>query len=446
MFEPYRKTITALIACASLGAGSARADVVTDWNDAAAQAIGTAMAAARCRPDAPLPPGPRPLPVTTIDYAMVHLAMHDAVQALEHRYETYGEPIWDASGSPVAAAAKAARDVLVALLPLQAVCLEARYHDYLAAHGIAEDDAGVDAGRRAAAGVIAKRAGDGRFPSPAPPPFIGGTDPGMWRPTPPAFAPMAIPWFGDVDRFTVDADARERLLSKEPPRLTSHRYAVELNEVKALGALHGSARTEAQTHLAYFFADNPIGMFNRGLRGIAASRGLDVGGSARLFALANMATADALMTAWDNKNRHVQWRPVTAIREADADGNPETVADPAWLPLIATPNYPDWSSGANNVSGAMTETVARFLGTDHVSFTLTSNTSPILLPPPHNVRAYTRLSDAAADMVEARMLEGIHFRSSDTRGRDQGESIAKRAVKCHLRPLQEDDGGCGAED
>jgi hypothetical protein len=435
-----KRTIAVLIAGGLLGgAGVARGDVVTDWNDYASQAIATALAGARCRPDAPLPPGPRPLPATTIDFAMVHLAMHDAVQAIERRYEPYGDPIWGASGSRVAAAARAAHDVLVKQLPLQTDCLDVRYHDYLATHGIPEDDDGVEAGRRAAAGIISKRAGDGSFPSPAPPPFIGSTDPGMWRPTPPANAPMLIPWFGDVARFTLDDDQRERLASKEPPRLTSGRYTKDFNEVKALGSLGSTERTQAQTYLAYFFADNPILMWNRALRQIAAERGLGIGRSARLFALANMATSDALMTAWDNKNRYTQWRPITAIREADLDGNPHTQKDENWLPLIATPPYPDWSSGANNVSGAMTQTVVRFFQTDHLHFTLTSNTSPAQLPPPNNVRTYTRLSRAAADMVEARMLEGIHFRSSDVRARDQGEFVARRAFKCFLRPLDDDD-------
>jgi hypothetical protein len=442
-----KRMIAVLVACGSLGsAGFARGDVVTDWNDLAAKAIATAQAGARCRPDAPLPPGPRPLPVITIDYAMVHLAMHDAVQAIEGRYEPYGDPIWGACGSPVGAAAKAAHDVLVNLFPLQTVCLDATYHDYLVTHGIREDDEGIEAGRLAAAGIITRRTGDGRFPTPPPPPFIGSTDPGMWRPTLPANAPMLIPWFGDVTRFTLDDDLRERLASKSPPSLTSRRYTREFNEVKEMGSLGSTRRTQAQTYLAHFFADNPIHMWNRALRGVAEARQLDIGRAARLFALANMATADALMTAWDHKNRYVQWRPITAIREADLDGNPGTHKDENWLPLIATPPYPDWSSGANSVSGAMTQTVVRFFRTDHLGFTLTSNTPPAQLPPPHNVRKYRRLSHAAADMVEARMLEGIHFRSSDVQGRKQGESIARRASRCFLRPLYRDDDHDGERD
>ena len=444
-----KKSIAVLAACGLLAAGGpARADVVTDWNDYATQAVANALAGARCRPDAPLPPGPRPLPATTIDLAMTHLAVHDGVQAIERRYETYADPIWGASGSKIAAVAKAAHDVLVARLPLQTVCLDDRYHQYLADRGIPEDDHGVDAGREAAARIIAKRANDGSFPSPAPPPFIGSTDPGMWRPTPPAFAPMAVPWFGDVDRFVLDDDDRERLASKAPPRMTSHRYAADFNEVKALGSLGSTTRTQAQTYLAYFYSDNPILMWNRGMRGIAAARQLDIGKAARLFALANMATSDALMTAWDNKNRHTQWRPVTAIREADLDGNPHTQKDETWLPLINTPNYPDWTSGANTVSGAMSQTVSRFFHTDRLGFTLTSNASPVVLPPPHNVRTYTRLSRAAADMVEARMLLGIHFRFADVEGRREGEFVAKRAIKCFLRPVDDDfhGGRCGDDD
>jgi hypothetical protein len=445
-----KKSIALLAAYGLLAAGGpARADVVTDWNDYATQAVANALAGARCRPDAPLPPGPRPLPATTIDLAMTHLAVHDAVQAIERRYETYADRVWGASGSTIAAAAKAAHDVLVARLPLQTVCLDDRYHQYLADRGIPEDDNGVEAGREAAARIIARRANDGSFPSPAPPPFIGSTDPGMWRPTPPANAPMAVPWFGDVDRFVLDEDDRERLASKAPPRLTSRRYATDFNEVKALGSLGSATRTQAQTYLAHFYSDNPILMWNRALRAIAAARHMDTGKAARLFALANMATADALMTAWDNKNRYANWRPITAIREAHLDGNPDTQEDETWQPLINTPNYPDWTSGANSVSGAMTQAVSRFFRTDRLGFTLTSNASPVVLPPPHNVRTYTRLSRAAADMVEARMLLGFHFRFADEAGRRDGEFVARRAIRCFLRPVDDDfDGGgrCGGDD
>ena len=444
-----KRTIAVLAACGFLGIGGpARADVVTDWNDYTQQAIANALTAARCRPDAPLPAAPRPNPVIFLDFAIVQLAVHNAVQAIEGRYEPYGAPIWGASGSRVAAVAKAAHDVLVHLLPLQAVCLDARYDDYLAAHGIPATDPGIAAGQQAAAGIIALRTGDGRFPSPAPPPFVGSTDVGQWRPTPPAFAPMAIPWLGNVRRFTMDDDARERLVSQAPPELTSKRYTRDFDEVKALGSLNSTARTQAQTYLAYFYADNPGLIWNRGLRSIATARGLDVGESARLFALANMAAADAIMTAWDNKNRHNQWRPVTAIREADADGNPDTAADPTWTPLIATPPYPDWSSGANNVNAAYVRAAALLFGTDRMDFTLTSTTSPVLLPPPHNARAYTHFNDVADDMVEARMLLGIHFRASDDEARAEGKRIGTRAFACFLRPVGDGAADCagGAEE
>jgi hypothetical protein len=179
-----KRTIAFLIACGFLGgAGVARGDVVTDWNDYALQVFGNATSALPCQPGARVPPAPGPGQATTIDLAMVHLATHDAVQAMERRYELYGDPIWGASGSRIAAAAKAAHDVLVNLFPLQTECLDARYRDYLAAHGIPEDDEGVEAGQLAAARIIAKRVGDDRFPSPAPPPFIEryDRDTNVWR-------------------------------------------------------------------------------------------------------------------------------------------------------------------------------------------------------------------------------------------------------------------------
>ena len=186
------------------------ADAVTNWNAIAVQALATA---------AP----PRPGPVSFLDLAIVQAAVHDAVQAIDGRFEPYHVEIPDASGSPEAAAAKAAHDVLINILPSQTASLDTTYHDYMAAHGLAENDPGVRAGELAAAGILALRANDGRVPNPLPPAFIGGTAPGVWRPTPsnpptgppPSFAPMATPWLGAVPPFTLKGGDQFR--AKAPP-------------------------------------------------------------------------------------------------------------------------------------------------------------------------------------------------------------------------------------
>jgi hypothetical protein len=269
-------------------------------------------------------------------------------------------------------------------------------------------------------------------PDPLPPPFVGGTAVGQWRPTPsflgnppaPApFSPMAVPWMAKFDPFTLTSPARFR--SEPPPALTSERYTRDFKEVKDFGSLVSTARSAEQTDLAYFYSGNIPAQWNSALRGIATRYLRRTGDSARLFALANMATADALISSWDSKAHYVFWRPVTAIVEADHDGNPETIADPTWQPLINTPNYPDYTSGANNVAGSMTRTLELFFGTDRVTFEVTTAV-PLAV---RKVRTYRRFSDAADDMVEARMLLGIHFRFADTAGRRQGRRVARLGLQ-----------------
>ena len=173
---------------------------------------------------------------------------------------------------------------------------------------------------------------------------------------------MATPWMADFDPFTLTSPTRFR--APPPPALTSDRYTRDYNEVKELGGLVSTKRTAEQTDLAYFYVETAPVLWNRALRGIATRYLRKSSDTARLFALANLATADALITCWDSKKFYAVWRPITAIREGDADGNPATVGDPAWQPLINNPNYPDYTSGANSVTGAMTRTLELFFGTD----------------------------------------------------------------------------------
>ena len=242
--------LTSLIVCVCLSwAGLACADVVSDWNAIASQ---TAI---------PVRPGPSAI----LDMAMVHVAMHDAIQAFQGRFEPYGSPILNASGSPVAAAARAAHDVLVARFPSQSATLDALLDNYLNGLGL-QGDAGLIIGQQAAANILNLRAGDGSFPA-NPEVFTGGTGPGEWRPTPPAFAPMATPWLGAVTPFTLKDPTQFRM--PPPPSLSSGRYVRDYNEVKALGSINSTARTQAQTDLALFYSDNFLALWERTLRGIA---------------------------------------------------------------------------------------------------------------------------------------------------------------------------------
>jgi PAP2 superfamily len=409
-----------IVACVCLiWSGPARADVVIDWNVIAAQAVSA---------------GARPGPTPAFDFAMVHAAMHDAIQAIDGRFEPYCAAIPNASGSRIAAAATAAHDVLVSLFPVQAGTLGPIYDNYLAGLGLTGDP-GVLAGQRAAMCILNLRVGDGRFPS-NPEVFLGGTGLGEWRPTsflpgtPPVPVPMVTPWVGAVTPFTLEDPAQFRA-SPPPPHLTSGKYARDYNEVKALGGLTNSARTPEQTDIGYFFADNSILLWTRVLRTVTETYLDNVGDSARLFALAYMAIADAYITSWDSKKHWNFWRPITAIQQGDNDGNPDTTGDPTWQSLITTPSYPDYTSGANNNSGAVTTILANFFGTDKVTFSMTSNTPQVV----NKTRTYSRFSDAAEDVVDARVYLGIHFRFADVVARRQGSHVANWAFSHFLRPV-----------
>ena len=406
------RSLTGLIFCGYLSwASPATTDVVVDWSSIASAYIVPA----------------RPGAFAILDFATVHAAMHDAIQAFDRRFESYAVPIQFASGSPVAAAAAAAHGVLVARFPLQAGTLDTRLQNYL--NGLRlSGDAGVIVGQQAAARILNLRAGDGSFPS-KPEVFTGGTGPGEWRPTLPAFAPMQAPWLGAVTPFTLKDPTQLRAL-RPPPHLPSGEYARDYNEVKVLGSIGSTARTQAQYDLALFYSDNFIELWQRTLRGIAGTNLNKIGDSARLFALANMAAADAIITAWDSKRYWNFWRPITAIREGNNDGNSQTAGDPAWLPLLDTPPYPDYTSGANNLTRAMTRTLERFFG-DKMTFLVTST-------PVNRTKTYHRFSDMADDVVDVRIYQGIHFRFADEVGRRQGRRAADWAFSHFLRPLEDD--------
>jgi hypothetical protein len=309
------------------------------------------------------------------------------------------------------------------------------YTNYFVANGLALTDDGVSVGAAAAAAMITLRTGDGAFPNPAPI-FIGANVVGAWRPTPslrpggpPTLSSMAAPWLGGVAPFV--ALNSDQFAAHPPAELNTGRYTKDYNEVKELGSLNSTQRTPAQTQLAHFWNDNFPAQMNRILRGIAETQLENSGDRARLLALAWLNGADAIINVWFSKLEYPTWRPITFIREGDADGNPHTLGDTNWQPLINTPNYPDHCSGANAfVSGTM-QLLKLFFATDGVTFTVTSanaNANP-------NMRTYTRFSDAALDVVEVRILQGIHTRTADLDGRKLGQDVARWTFKHALRPL-----------
>ena len=381
---------------------------VTFWNNVAV----TAATAGR-----PGVPG-------LLDIALVQAAVHDAVQAIEGRYEPYLFSDPSATGSPQAAVAAAAYGVLAQLYPLQRpgpAGLDQIFSNYVTSNGLTGNPA-LDVGADAADALFAVYRPTIQLPQ-----NPGVDEIGQWRSTPPANLVGQFEFLGHSEPFTLVRTSQFR--PEPPPPMTSKQYLREYNEVKAMGSSASTDRSAAQTDLAYFWSDNFVAQWNRALRGIADNM-TDIGDSARLFALAGFAAADTSMTVWECKFHYNFWRPITAIREGDNDPNPGTEGDPSWTPLIATPPYPDYSSGANGLTGAYTTILRQFFGTDEYNFTVTSNASLAIV----KSRDYSRFSEAADQVVEARILLGIHFRSADVEARQQGSRVAHWVFQKFLRP------------
>ena len=388
------------------------AAIVIDWNiNAQAAIIGTA--------------GQGPT-VAYLHLAMVQGAVYDAVNAIEGGYEPYLEApaVADPGDSAPAAVATAAHGVLVALFPGQQASLDAKLAASLAQ--IPDGEAktgGIEVGAAAAATMLAARTDDGRF---SPFTVVEGFDPGEWRRTPPAFAFEPAPWVGNVRPFIIPSAAALR--SDGPNALTSAAYAEDFNEVKSLGSLTSRVRTADQTDAALFWQAHQAGLFNSIFRQLAVTQDLDIAQAARLFAMADLAGADGAIACWNDKYYWNFWRPVTAIREANTDGNPATVADPSWTPLFATPPFPDHPAGHTCVSGAVIETLQDFFGTDKVSFSTFSAFS-------NSTRSFDRFSKAIKEIIDARVWAGIHFRTADVQGYVVGRKVSHWLENHYFGPV-----------
>jgi hypothetical protein len=282
---------------------------------------------------------------------------------------------------------------------------------------------GVAFGERVASKVIALRTNDGRN---APVLFTKPPAPGVWRPTPPGFLPMAVPWLGGVTPLLVRSATQ--FAPPPPPALTSSRYTRDFNEVKAVGSATSTARTADQTATAMFFSGNAFVQFNAALRDQAAKRGLDIVQAARMFAAVDMTVADAFITTWRAKLLYGIWRPSTAIQLAGTDGNPATAADPGWTPLLANPNYPDYVSGYNAFAASFSGALQGLFGR-HLDLALTSMAAPGV------TRSYDSGAALRGDVVNARVWLGIHFRSADAAARDLGVSLASWTLDHYFQPV-----------
>lgn len=360
---------------------------------------------------------------------LLQVAVYDAVVGVHGRYEQFRDlPRPDRPASAGAAALAAARGVLLAYVPTAASTVDAAYAASLAGlrPGRARDN-GLAYGRLVARSLVDARAHDGRdaafsaLPAPAP---------GVWRPTPPAFAPMASPWLGAVTPLALTAG--DQFDPGPPPALTSTQYTADFREVEALGvAGSASTRTPDQTATALFYSGNAVVQFNAALRDQVARRDLDLVDAARLLAAVTVSEADTAIAVWNAKKKYPFWRPSTAIQLADTDGNPATQASPSWQPLVVNPNYPDWVSGYSAQSAAVGVALGRMVG-DHIDAHLISTAAP------GTTRSYATAGALQEDVVNGRMWLGVHFRSADVSGATLGRQVATFVMDHHFAKTEDE--------
>ena len=370
--------------------------------------------------------------------ALVSASVFDAVNGIEPQFKPiHVPPNVSRPASQHAAAVQAAYAILVRLYPAQSDALKAK-RDASIAKLLTEQpakkvEAGVTWGQSVADGIWDWRQTDGF--TPPPPPFVGvlgivGTPAaiGVWRPTPLANAPGAGPQFATMTPWVLTRASQFRL--PPPFALTSPEYAVDYNELKTMGIFSGSSRSDDQSELALFWAGNTPLYWNRIAMQIAREKSLSFQENAHLFALLNLAMADAAIACWDSKYRYVFWRPITAIRGGDTDNNAATSPDPTWTPWldffpVGTPPHPEYPSGHSTVSGAAAFVLGEAFG-DKTPFSVTSDVRP-------GTRSFSSFSAATAEIADARVFGGIHYRTSCVRGDALGQAVAGYVLTHALR-------------
>jgi len=401
-------------------ATSPTAEVVIEWN----RVLSAALAVPGALPATIFFPRP---------YAILHVAIFDALNSVEPRYMPYHVRVNAATGaSPEAAIAQAAHDVLVAMMPTQQAAFDTALAETLAplSPGAAADGAAV--GAAVAREILELRRNDGW--NRTPPPYLLPNLPGYWQPTPPNNSAAAFTHYPDVVAF--GHGHSQHFVPAAPPALTSEVYTRDFNEVKSLGAVNSTTRTPDQTLVARLIAGGitttgPSRLWNHVMRDLARSQGLTGIQTARGFALLNMALHDGLRVTFTGKFLYGLWRPVTAIREADRDGNPDTVADPTWLPLITTPPYPAYPGNVTCIGTVGSRVAAHVFGRDDIPFNVTwSETGG-----PGWTRPYNGLRELADEAAQARIWSGIHFVFDHTASKGVCTQVADYITDNQLRPL-----------
>ncbi len=405
-------------------------NVILQWNRVLKETLST--------------PGQHPPTIFPIrSYAMMHAAMFDAVNSIDRSYTPYLTMVDERTVSPSllksrgifrfaskeAAAAQAARDVLVGLYPGRQAVYDAELANSLNSISYIQAQLGISIGRIVAARMLAHRAGDG-WNAPLPP-YVLSTAPGNWQPTPPNFPVAGITQLPSVLPFAIVSGSQ--FPSPPPPAMTSAEYAADFNEVKELGAAGSATRTAHQTQTARLHAG--IGtptqfwfVWNNVAGSISAARGMTTVENARLFALMNIAYHDTLQTTMTGKYIYGLWRPVTAIRRADEDGNPNTAPDANWLSLLGNPPYPTYPGNLASVGASQATIMTLFFGRDDIAFEHTWDGAG------GATRSYTSFSELAGEQDRSRVYGGIHFKFDQTAGINAGRDVSNYVFLNFFRP------------
>jgi hypothetical protein len=412
-FEEKRMSIVQvrawILAATMMAAPAAHGgDVVTEWN----QKAGAAVVEAKVYPF-----------VGGRDMSMVHVAMFDAINSIEGRYTPYKVKVAAPTGSSAeAAGVAAAHAVLVKIFPEQKASFDAAYAASLAQ--IPEGSgktAGIGVGEEVAGKILALRAADG---ADAPNTYRPSTAPGVYVPT---TLPIASQW-GNVTPWVMERGSQFRPAA--PPDLKSAEWARDYNEVKDLGGKKSATRTAEQTEAARFWIITGPQSWDSLVRELAAAPGRSLVENARLFALVEMAGADAYISVFDAKYVFNLWRPITAIRNGDMDGNDATSRDAGWEPLIDTPQHPEYPCAHCITSAAVRAVLESEFGAGPISLSMTSSAAPGV------THKWASIEEWANEVSVARIYGGIHYRNSTVVGKDMGKKIGELAVKNYLKPAR----------
>lgn len=404
----FKRTLSVVVFVLCLASSSALADAVTDWNAIALNTMATAKEST---------------PIQARTMAMVHAAMYDAANGIMHRYTPYAFRLQAPQGaSPEAAAVAAAHSVLINLYPDQRAALDADYTASMAkvADG-ADKPAGASFGEKAGTAMLALRQNDGANSAIA---YRPSARPGEYVPT---TLPVGLN-AAHMKTFLIQSGSQFR--PGAPPVLTSTQWARDYNEIKALGSATSSQRTPLQTDIARFWGMVGPSTWNPLIRQLSAAKNLSLIDNARLYALVEMAAADAYIAVFDAKYTYNFWRPITAIRNGEIDGNDATVADVTWLPLIDTPMHPEYPCAHCITSTAVGTVLQAEFGSGTVAtITMTSPTAPGV------TRGWDRISDYMDEVSNARVWAGVHYRNSTIVGRHMGTQIGEYAEAHYFKRI-----------